>query len=191
MSGPEALHPLASVLRPGRHGAETEHTLHLEAPACEIVQLLARRTGADGLAAALAGLPGPGHAAATRFGTALWQQPGGWAVVRPRGSDGSLAGELSAAVGEHAAVIDQTDGRSLIAIEGSAARRMLAKGIRIDLHRSVFPVGAVASTECAHLGVVLHRAARDRYEVIVFATLARDFWHWLTEASGEFGYTAG
>jgi sarcosine oxidase subunit gamma len=189
VSVPEALHPLAPLLRPGRHGAEGAEPLRLEAPQREIVQVLARRGQAEALAAALGGLPGPGGSSTTRFGTLLWLQPGVWAVVRSRDAEGSLGAALRDAVGNAASVVDQTHGRSVIAVEGLAARRMLAKGVRIDLYPSAFPVGAVAVTECAHLGVALHRAAADRYEFIVFSTLAREFWHWITEAAGEFGYT--
>jgi len=189
VSVPEALHPLAPVVSPGRHGAATADPLRLDAPVREVVQVLARRGQADAVSVALGGLPGPGGSSTTRFGTALWLQPGVWAVLRPGAGEGRLAKELGDTLGGRAAVVDQTHGRCVIAAEGRAARKMLAKGIRVDLHPLVFPVGAVAVTECAHLGVALHRAAEDRYELIMFATLARELWHWLTEAAGEFGYT--
>jgi sarcosine oxidase subunit gamma len=189
VSAVEALHPLAAIMAPGRHGAEAASPLRLDAPARDIVQVLARRGQADRVADALGGLPGPGASLGTRFGTALWLQPGVWAVARPRGPEGELATRLAAAVGTAALVVDQTHGRCTIGIEGASARRMLAKGIRIDLHPRVFAVGAAAVTECAHLGVALHRPAEDRYELIVLATFARELWHWVCEAAGEFGYT--
>jgi len=188
VSAPEPVHPLSGVLAPGRHGAESESPLRLDAPARDVVQVLARRGRAGRIAAAM-GLPGPGSSSTTPLGTALWLQPGVWAIVGPRGPEGALAGNLAAALGEAAAIVDQSHGRTVIGIEGQTARRMLAKGIRIDLHPSAFPVGAVAVTDCTHLGVALLRAAEDRYELIVFATFARELWHWVTEAAGEFGYT--
>jgi heterotetrameric sarcosine oxidase gamma subunit len=188
VSAPEPVHPLASVLRPGRHGAEADDPLRLDIPARDIVQVLARRGRAGRVAAAM-GLPGPGASSTTPLGTALWLQPGVWAITAPRGPEAALARNLFSALGESAAIIDQSHGRVTIGIEGGHARRMLAKGIRLDLHPAAFPVGAAAVTECAHLGVLLHRPAETRLELIVVSTFARELMHWITEAAAEFGYT--
>lgn len=183
MSVVEPIHPLVGDLVLGRHGADGEPGVTLDAPARDVVQVLARR-GRE-----LADMPGPGASAASAFGTALWLQPGVFAITAPRGPEGALAGRLAATFANTAQVVDQSHGRCTIGIEGPAARTMLAKGIRIDLHPKVFAVGGVATTECAQLGVTLFRAAEARYELITMATFARELWHFVTEAAAEFGYT--
>lgn len=188
MSVVETVSPLAGVVKPGRFGAEGESPVLLEAPARDVVQVLARAARTQGTADALGGLPGPGQSRATPHGTALWLQPRAWAVTAPRGPEGALAARIAALVGDAAAAIDQSHGRATLAIEGERARHVLAQGIRLDLHPKSFPVGAVAVTECAHLHVALLRAAEARYELLCMATFARELWHWLTEAAAETGY---
>lgn len=178
----EPVHPLVGDLVLGRHGAEGTPGIMLDAPARDVVQLLARR------GQKISAMPGPGRSAATDFGTAIWLQPGVWAIVAPRGPAGALAGRLAEEFGDRAAVVDQSHGRTVIGIAGPAARKMLAKGIRVDLHPSVFKVGDVAVTECAHLGVALLRADETRYELVVMSTFARELWHFITESAAEFGY---
>ncbi len=184
MSVVEPVHPLLGDLVLGHHGAEGTPGITFDAPARDIVQLLARR-GRE-----VAGMPAPGRSAATPFGTALWLQPGVWAITAPRGPEGALAARLAERFADAAVAVDQSHGRVTIGIEGPAARKMLAKGIRLDLHPKVFAVGSVAATECAQLGVALHRADETRYELIVMATFARELWHFLTESAAEFGYVA-
>jgi heterotetrameric sarcosine oxidase gamma subunit len=190
VSAAERVHPLAHALKPGVFGAESSEPLRLSAPAREIVQVLARRGQAEALAAAL-GLPAPCGSSDTAFGTALWLQPGVWAIAAPPGPEAALASRLADVVGDRGTVADQSHGRCVIEIEGRAARTLLAKGCRIDLHPAAFPVGQVAVTEFAHLGAALHRAGEHRYALIVMATFAEELWHWLGQAAAEYGYTVG
>lgn len=187
----EAVHPLAGVLKPGRFGAEGGAPVLLEAPARDVVQLLARPARTQSVAEALGGLPGPGQSRATAHGTALWLQPRAWAITAPRGPEGALAARIAGLAGDGAAVIDQSHGRTTMAITdgigGAAARQVLAQGIRLDLHPMAFAVGAVAVTELAHLHVLVHRPAEARYELLCMATFARELWHWLAEAAAETG----
>lgn len=172
MSAAELAHPLAGILQPGGDGP-----VRLDSPARDIVQVLARRGRAAEVEAMLGAR------------AKLWLQPGVWAVMAPRGTEGALAAELRGAVGEAATVTDQTHGRCVIGIEGTLATRVLAAFIRIDLHDRAFGVGATAVTEAAHIGIALLRAAPDRYEIICMRTFAAHMWHAVTEAAAEYGYT--
>jgi sarcosine oxidase subunit gamma len=189
----EASAPLARVALPGRHGAPGDAALRITLPARDIVQVAARRGREGELGAALGAafglvLPGPGRSAAAEGRTAIWLQPGIWAVAAPRGAEGALARDLSDIAAASAAVIDQTHGRCTIRIAGARVQDALAKGCRLDLHPKVFAVGATATTQIAHIGCLLHHAAPDIFELTMMATFAQPFWDWLAGAAAEFGY---
>ncbi|ESR24495.1 sarcosine oxidase subunit gamma [Lutibaculum baratangense] len=146
------------------------------------------------------------EAAATRYGLtppdrAMWAAadgltfvstgPDAWFAVR-EGGGYELAGELRSALGEAASVSDQTDGYAVLWLSGPRIRDVFAKGIHLDLHPDVFPVGAAAVTDAAHIGVILWRLA-DRaadepvFEVAIFRSYAGSFWRWLSSSAAEFG----
>lgn len=194
MSAADLLHPLAGIATPGHHGVRGDATLRIALPAREMVQVATRRGHAAVTAAAMRTgfglqLPETGHAAAGPRATALWIQPGAWMVTAPWRGEGVLAGELHNVIGGHAAVVDQSHGRVTIAIEGAQVRAVLAKGCRLDLHPRAFGAGRVASTLIAQITCLLHQTdAAPRFELTVFSTLARPFFHWLGESAAEFGY---
>jgi methylglutamate dehydrogenase subunit D len=78
--------------------------------------------------------------------------------------------------------------RSRIFIEGDAAAEVLAKGIPLDFHASVFGVGQFALTGLHHTPVLIHRSGELRYEIYAMRTFALSIWEWLTDAALPFGY---
>ena len=87
-----------------------------------------------------------------------------------------------------AAVIDQSDGRAVFRVGGPKARDAFAKGIPLDLDRSVFRPGDTALTSAGHFNVHLWQVDETpTYEVAVFRSFARSFGDWLMEAAAEFG----
>ena len=89
---------------------------------------------------------------------------------------------------EEAMLLELTDSRTIFRIKGEAARQVLAKGVAVDLHTSVFPVQAIAHTKVEHAGVLLHRVGPEAFELYVPRSYAANIWQWLTECSAEFGY---
>ena len=131
-------------------------------------------------------LPPIGRAAFGEAGSLVWSAPGQWLVVAT--AHLSLA-DLPHRLAGVAAVTDQSDGRALIRISGPDARTMLGKGVAIDLHPSVFTVGAAAVTSVAHIGVQLWQT--DDAPTFVLAVprgFAGSFWSWLSAAAAEYGY---
>lgn len=193
MSAPEPTHPLAALAMPGRHAAASEAPLHVTLPRRDIVQAMARRGRetefADAARAAFGlDLPPAGQAATGAEATAIWIQPGHWLFTAPRGAEGALAIRAAAAFAGLAAVADQSHGRTTIAIAGPAARSVLARGCRLDLHPRAFGPGRAAATQIAHVGCLIHQTdAAPVFELTVFATLAEPFFHWLMEAGAEAG----
>ena len=103
-----------------------------------------------------------------------------------------MAAELSEAIGDAAAVTDQSDGYATLRLIGPRAAALLEKGVSIDLHDGVFLPGSAAVTSCAHLGIMLWRIENENdhpvYEIAVFRSLARSLWHFIEESASEFGF---
>lgn len=130
-------------------------------------------------------LPPTGRAFSNDLLALSWAGAGAWMATAPTAD---LADRLAAALGEDAAVIDQTDGRCLFRIDGRDVRRTLEKGTTLDLHPRAFATGQAAATVVAHLAAGIRQTAdTPAYEVSVTRSSARDFWHWLADSASEFG----
>jgi sarcosine oxidase subunit gamma len=81
-----------------------------------------------------------------------------------------------------AAMTDQTDAWACAALEGPGARDVLARLVPIDLRDGAFPEGAAARTLVGHMPCVLMRSGAERYEIMVFRSMARTLAHDLKEA---------
>jgi methylglutamate dehydrogenase subunit D len=115
-------------------------------------------------------------------------EPSQWLVRRDGGAARALERELVAALRETASIFDQTDGRALFRLAGSCARDALSKGVLLDLHPTVFGPGSAASTSIAYMSVTFWQVDnRPTYDIVVFRSFAESLWHWLVEASTEFG----
>ncbi len=115
----------------------------------------------------------------------IWSGPGQWLAIAP--ARGDLDG-LGKALTGLAAVADQSDGRALLRLSGPDARRVLEKGVSVDLHPRAFGPGRTAVTAVAHIGVQLwQRDDRPTYEIAVARSFAGSLWAWLEESAAEFG----
>ncbi len=190
MSAPEPTHPLAAVATPGLRGAAGVAPLRVSLPARHMVQVMLRRGRDDAFAAAMSqgfGMapPAPGHAGTGAAVTAIWIQPGAFMLT---GAQPGLAARAAQAFAGLAAVEDQSHGRTTIAVAGPAARRVLARGCRLDLHPRAFGPGRAATTQIAQIGCLLHQTDdAPSFELTVFSTLAEPFFHWLVEAGSSDG----
>lgn len=192
LSAPEPTHPLAGVATAGLHGAAGANPLRVSLPSRDIVQVMVRRGQDTAFAAAMEqafGTSPPAAGRSTKGGdtTAIWAQPRTFMLTAPRGAEGALAARATEAFAGLAAVEDQSHGRTTIAIAGPAARAVLARGCRLDLHPRAFHPGHAATTQVAHIGCMLHQTDEaPTFDLIVFSTLAEPFFHWLVEAgSGD------
>lgn len=127
----------------------------------------------------------------------VWAGPEKWlALARSEGTrgeavrgEGDFAKTLSSTLAGLAAVSDQSDGRCVIAISGSRARDVLAKGLPIDLHFCAFQPGDTALTRAAHVDLQIRQLDnRPSYEIAVLRSFGQSFWHWLTASAAEYGY---
>ena len=162
-----------------------------------IVQLTARKGREADLVASLArvtglSLPQAGHTSQARDLAAVAFGPGTWLVMEPWRAQPELAQILRTACGNAAAVVDQTGGKTVLQIAGKHARRVLAKGCRIDLHPRVFGPDRVAVTSVAHINMaVVQRDDAPTFDLIMGSTFAATFLEWLEMSAAEFGYVLG
>ena len=86
---------------------------------------------------------------------ALWLGPDEWLVVTADDDRVSVLTSLRAALSrQHTAVVDASDGRTVIRVRGSRSRDVLAKGCPIDLHPSEFSAGRCAQSLIAGIGAI-------------------------------------
>lgn len=115
----------------------------------------------------------------------VWTAPEQWLVMTGSAASASkLTNELSGL----ASVTDQSDSRAVIEVSGSKVHEMLAKGVMIDLHPTVFHPGDTAVTTVAHIGSqVTKLSAQPVFEILVPRSFVESFWDFLVESSSEFG----
>ena len=184
---------LAEHLKPGRFGAgETPRVMLSEVRGRAIVQAVGWPDTFENvskrLAEAAGGTPPEtfGIASVADTVTVLWA---GAERLWFTADDYGLIARFDGCVSdEEAMLLELTDSRTIFRIKGEAARQVLAKGVAVDLHTSVFPVQAIAHTMVEHAGVLLHRVGPEAFELYVPRSYAANLWQWLTECSAEFGY---
>ena len=189
----EARSQLVGRIKPGRYGAgETPQVTLSEVRGRQIVQAagwpdtfyaISRR-----IAAAAGGtVPGTfGIAAVADTVTAIWA---GAERLWFTADDPTLMSRFDGKfTDEDAVFLDISDSRAVLRVTGLKARNVLAKGIAVDLHTSIFPVQAIAHTMVEHAGVLVHRVGPEAFELYVPRSYAVNLWHWLTESAAEFGY---
>ena len=76
--------------------------------------------------------------------------------------------------------------RTRIFIGGTPARDVLAKGIPLDFHTSVFKPGMFAMTGLHHTPVLVQCTSENRFEIYALRTFAVSVYDWLTDAALEF-----
>ncbi|WVT72416.1 sarcosine oxidase subunit gamma family protein [Sinorhizobium chiapasense] len=116
--------------------------------------------------------------------------PGEWLVVSEVEAPSGLMRHLEQLCGGQAYVVDQSDGRAVFRLAGPNARTILAKGIGLDLHPAVFPLGGSANVLCGHIPVNLARTDEDAFELIVARSYAESLFDDLMRMGRAFDITA-
>jgi sarcosine oxidase subunit gamma len=85
-------------------------------------------------------------------------------------------------LGPHAALIDQSDAWTHLWIEGEQSRAVLARLVPIDLSPAACPKGSARRTLLGHMPTLILHPGGDRFEVLVFRSMAHSAVHDLTLA---------
>jgi heterotetrameric sarcosine oxidase gamma subunit len=194
--------PLAKALVPGRQGAQSGQAgiALSEVSDFSLVQVMARRgRWAKTAKAARAhyGVAAPDRPGATfgKAATLVWSGPDQFFALTAGSGPAAPLAPLRDVFGANASLSDQSGGRCHIRISGPRARDALAKVSSLDLHDTVFPVGAAAATSIDHTGVNLWRSAdapdgSPVYSLLVFTSFADSLWHTIVDAAAEYGVDA-
>jgi len=115
--------------------------------------------------------------------------PGMWLATCESGGN-AFAFSLRDALGEFAAVVDQTDGLVVVRLSGAKVRDALCRLVAIDVDARAFAVGDVAVTPVGHIGATLWRlddqpAGTARFGLAVHRSFAASFREHLAEALGS------
>lgn len=190
----EQLSPLAPVLRPGRYGntaAEIGVTLSETAPG-SIVQVAAWPGGEHAVIEAIARVTGlalgeqPGDGEVSKTAAAFGIGPGKFLLVdEEEGLEPKLSGGVPAMIG---AVTDLSHGRTAIRVAGPKAEWVLSKLFAVNFAEPAFPAGHGVSTQHHEIFAQIQRTGQDQFDLYVFRSFARSFWHMLTRAAEEVGY---
>ncbi|MES1151755.1 MAG: sarcosine oxidase subunit gamma family protein [Dongia sp.] len=119
----------------------------------------------------------------------LWLGPNEWWVVAPDAKRAELIERLRQAfAGQHTAVVDVSESRTVITMSGPAARDVLARGISLDLHPRAFGPGQCAQTGMAKANIVLHQTDdQPSYEIYILKSFSDYLWRWIGLVAEDFG----
>ncbi|KRA00092.1 sarcosine oxidase subunit gamma [Mesorhizobium sp. Root157] len=191
--------PLEKAVIAGRHGAGkgTPGVSLSHVGDIALVQVMARRgRNADVAKAAkkLFGTETPAmlKVANGKSATLIWSGPDQFLAFSQQPRSAPSLEQMEEAFAGTASLSNQSDGRCLIRISGPSANDALAKLTSLDLHDSVFPVGAAATTSIDHTAVNFWREADDAganpaYAMLVFTSFADTLWHLIVDSSLEYG----
>ncbi|WP_347310652.1 sarcosine oxidase subunit gamma [Defluviimonas sp. SAOS-178_SWC] len=135
---------------------------------------LAGKERAVGTALKVLGLgwPSPGKSVTKGAATCLWTGRGQAFLIGtdPEGLSGI------------AALTDQSDGWARMRLAGPGAEAVLARLVPLDLRAEAFPVGAAARSGLNHMMMVLARVDADRFDILVFRSMAASAVHELHQS---------
>jgi sarcosine oxidase subunit gamma len=114
--------------------------------------------------------------------------PGRWLVLSAQGDfAGDLATRLEAACEPEGSIFDQSGGLVILEAEGKDIGAVLAKLVAIDLHPSVFAVGAAATTTAAHVNLTLWLYEEGRWRFALGRSYLAAFLRAFSCSAAEFG----
>ena len=86
------------------------------------------------------------------------------------------------------AVLELSHSRIRIIVEGVVAEEVMARLAPIDFRASSMAVDMFVQTGIHHVGVLIHRTAAMRFEILTPVTWARSLWELICLNAAPFGY---
>lgn len=118
----------------------------------------------------------------------LWLSVDQWLVTLPRDEAAAVAARLTEALsGVHSLVVDLSDARTILRLEGAAARTVLNKGTSVDFTTRDLGAGSVRRLRFAEIAAMVHVAGTspDVLDLYVFRSYADYAWEFLVTAAKE------
>jgi methylglutamate dehydrogenase subunit D len=104
------------------------------------------------------------------------------------GQEGMLATVRAKLVPADGSLTDLSHGRTCMRISGPKAEWVLSKLYAIDFSQAAFSAGTGLSTTHHSIFTQIYRHDEETFDLFVFRSLARSFWHTLRRAAEETGY---
>ena len=116
--------------------------------------------------------------------TIMWNGPGMWMLESRERQPQQLIPELRSKVEVcGGTVTDLSSARTIIRVSGSKAREFLMKGCPVDVEK--MENSGVYSSLIGHFTVLIH-CIDNQFDLYVYQTFGKDFWHWCRHNSREF-----
>jgi len=128
----------------------------------------------------------PRQSASKNGVTALWLSPDQWLITCPLSATEKTAQALqSALAGVHSLVVDVSDARTVIRLEGAGAKEVLMKGAPVDLTTPDYVEGCVRRLRFAEMAAMIHVVSNqpEVIDLFVFRSYGRYAWDWLSATS--------
>lgn len=132
--------------------------------------------------------PRPRTSATAGDVSVLWLSVDQWLVLYPRPAAPDLARRLEEALaGLHSLVVDVSDARAIIRLDGEGVREVLMKGAPVDLTAPEFAPGTVRRVSFGEIAALLHMVgdSPDTFDLYVFRSYAVFAWQWLLATARE------
>jgi sarcosine oxidase, subunit gamma len=114
----------------------------------------------------------------------LWLSADQWLITCARSKAQALADELSAALnGIHSLVVNVSDMRAIIRLEGARAREVVMKGSSLDLIDGEYMPGTVRRMRFAEIAALLHIVEENVIDIYMFRSYADYTWEFLLKAA--------
>jgi sarcosine oxidase, subunit gamma len=114
----------------------------------------------------------------------LWLSPDQWLVTCPRARAQELADQMSAALaGIHSLVVNVSDMRAIIRLEGERVREVVMKGSTLDLTDGTYTPGTVRRLRFAEIAALLSIVEDNVIDLYVFRSYADYAWDFLHKAA--------
>lgn len=114
----------------------------------------------------------------------MWLSPDELLILTAPGRVAAVLAGLEKALGaSHVLLVDVSDARRLFAVEGTAARDVLAKLTPADLRPGVFDAGVIRRTRLGQVAAALWMPQDGTIEVMCFASVAEYMWDLLCAAA--------
>jgi sarcosine oxidase, subunit gamma len=113
----------------------------------------------------------------------LWLSIDQWLITCPRDKADALHAQLvKALAGIHSLIVDVSDMRAIIRLEGEGVRETLMKGTSLDLTEGYKP-GTVRRMRFAEIAALLNVVEDNVIDVYVFRSYAEYTWEFLLKAA--------
>ncbi len=191
---PEIRSPLTSIIRPGDYGIEADKSIALvlsEKQPGALVQLAGWQDFSEASAPALTAL---GFEGLGNYRTVRTVDKASCFRIAP---DKLLLRHQNSVV-LHAALekldpacsptLGLSHARWLIEIEGPEVEALLARLAPLDCTLAEFPQGTFAQTGIYHIGVLLHRVSKEKFEMLVPVSWVVSLWDLICETAAPFAY---